>query len=112
MGLLDQIRAAHTGVRGMAFINEAGRHMSRMPSDLLGHSGGVVAEIEILRRDLVQILYQASRDGVEYLFADSIAEMAEHNDGMIATFERSRTPKFHIVVAPDGLHSRLPPLSF
>src|SRR5260370_10587020 len=57
MGLLDQIRAAHTGVRGMAFINEAGKHMSRMPSDLLGHSGGVVAEIEILRHDLVHILY-------------------------------------------------------
>jgi 2-polyprenyl-6-methoxyphenol hydroxylase-like FAD-dependent oxidoreductase len=112
MGLLDQIRAAHTGVRGMAFINEAGRHMSRMPSDLLGHSGGVVAEIEILRRDLVQILYQASRDGVEYLFADSIAEMGEHNDGIMVTFERSGTRKFDIVVGADGLHSRVRALAF
>src|SRR5258708_13330565 len=112
MGLLDQIRAAHTGVRGMAFINEAGRHMSRMPSDLLGHSGGVVAEIEILRRDLVQILYQASRDGVEYLFADSIAEMAQHNDGMIVIFERSGTRKFDSFVASAGLHSRLRALAF
>src|SRR5260370_42185401 len=45
MGLLDQIRAPHTGVRGMAFINEDGRPMSRVPSDLLGHSGGAAAAI-------------------------------------------------------------------
>ena len=112
MGLLDQIRTAHTGVRGMAFINEAGSHMSRMPSDLLGHSGGVVAEIEILRRDLVHILYQASRDGVEYLFGDSIAEMAEHDDGVTVAFERAGTREFDIVVGADGLHSRVRALAF
>jgi len=112
MGLLDQIRAAHTGVHGMAFINEAGRHMSRMPSDLLGHSGGVVAEIEILRRDLVEILFEASRDDVEYLFADSIAEMVEHNDGVTVTFERSGARVFDTVVGADGLHSRVRALAF
>src|ERR1700688_1460113 len=83
-----------------------------MPSDLLGHSGGVVAGIEILRRALVEILYQASRDGVEYLFADSIAEMSEHDDGVVVRFERAGTRKFDIVVGADGLHSRVRALAF
>src|SRR5260370_2509397 len=52
------------------------------------------------------------RDGVEYLLADSIAEMAEHNDGMIVIFERSGTRKVDIVVGADGLHSRVRALAF
>src|SRR5260370_8995086 len=44
MGLLDQIRAAHTGVHRPASLNEAGRPIARMPSPPPRHSTGGVAQ--------------------------------------------------------------------
>src|SRR5262245_38424740 len=60
MGIMADIRQAHTGARGMASVNSAGKRLSSMSPDLLGDSGGAIAEIEILRGDLVSILYAAT----------------------------------------------------
>jgi 2-polyprenyl-6-methoxyphenol hydroxylase-like FAD-dependent oxidoreductase len=66
MGILPEIRRAHTGTRGMALVDAANRRLATMPADLLGDSGGAIAELEILRGDLVGILHAATRDQVEY----------------------------------------------
>src|SRR5690348_1324334 len=64
MGMLESIRQAHTGTRGMSVVNSAGKRLASMKSDLMDGSGGLIAEIEILRGDLVRILYEATRDEV------------------------------------------------
>ena len=86
MALMDDIRKAHTGTHGMASVNSAGKWLSTMDSDLFGDSGGVIAEIEILRGDLVRILYSHLR-GCGVLFDDSIAGLTQGNDGIDVTFE-------------------------
>jgi 2-polyprenyl-6-methoxyphenol hydroxylase-like FAD-dependent oxidoreductase len=104
MGILDAVREAHTGVQGMAFVDSTGKQVARMPADLLGDSGGVVAEIEILRSDLVHILIAATRD-VEYVFGDSIVSLTQDGGGVQVAFERSAPRTFDLVVGADGLHS-------
>ena len=47
--------------------NPIAQRLASMPADLLGDSGGAIAELEILRGDLVGILYGATRGDVEYL---------------------------------------------
>jgi 2-polyprenyl-6-methoxyphenol hydroxylase-like FAD-dependent oxidoreductase len=111
MGILDAVREAHTGVRGMAFVDSTGKQMARMPADLLGDSGGAVAEVEILRSDLVRILIAATRD-VEYVFDDSIASLTQDDGGVHVTFERSAPRTFDLVVGADGLHSGVRSLVF
>src|SRR5262245_17916596 len=112
MGILDDVRQAHTGTHGLAFVDSTGKRVASMSAELFGDSGGPVAELEILRGDLVRILYTASRDQVEYLFDDSIAGIAQGDDGVEVTFERAAPRTFDLLVGADGLHSNVRRLAF
>jgi 2-polyprenyl-6-methoxyphenol hydroxylase-like FAD-dependent oxidoreductase len=112
MGVLDDVRRAHTGARGMSLVNSANKRVASMSADLLGDSGGVIAELEILRGDLVRILYEATRHDVEYIFDESIAGIAQAEDGVHVTFERGASRSFDLVIGADGLHSNVRALAF
>jgi 2-polyprenyl-6-methoxyphenol hydroxylase-like FAD-dependent oxidoreductase len=112
MGLMERVRQAHTGAQGMYIVDSAGKRLVRMGSDAMNGSGGLIAEIEILRGDLVRILYEATRDDVEYIFDDSITSIAESDQGAQVTFERSAPRTFDLVVGADGLHSNVRRLAF
>jgi 2-polyprenyl-6-methoxyphenol hydroxylase-like FAD-dependent oxidoreductase len=111
MGIMGQVRAAHTGARAMAYVNAANKKVAVMPSDV-GESGGVIADIEILRSDLVRILYDATRQDVEYVFDDSITALVQRPDGVEVTFARGAARTFDLVVGADGLHSKVRSLAF
>jgi 2-polyprenyl-6-methoxyphenol hydroxylase-like FAD-dependent oxidoreductase len=100
-GILDAARAARTGTRGMSYVNSAGKRLAS-----LNGAFGVIGpqDVEIVRGDLVSILYQAARNDVEYIF--------DAADGVTVTFERSAPRTFHLVVGADGLHSRVRGLAF
>lgn len=112
MGLMDAVRAAHTGVRGMAYVDRRDRVLARMDPETFGDSGGAVADLEILRDDLVRILHDATATGIEYLFDDSIAELRDDGNGVDVVFERSGRRRFDLVVGADGLHSNVRGLAF
>jgi 2-polyprenyl-6-methoxyphenol hydroxylase-like FAD-dependent oxidoreductase len=112
MGIMEEVRRAHTGARGMAIVDASGKRLASMGADLLGDSGGAIAEVEILRGDLVRILHEATRHDVEYVFGDSIAAISQHEDGIEVAFERGKTRKFDLLVGADGLHSNVRRLAF
>ncbi|MEU1905062.1 FAD-dependent monooxygenase [Streptomyces hygroscopicus] len=112
MGVLEEIRARRTGLRGMSMVDDAGRELFRTT----GHtaSGGDLSrpDIEILRDDLSSVLLAAGGDGIEYLFGDAIASLAQGPDEVAVTFHRGRPRTFDIVVAADGVHSSTRALVF
>lgn len=112
MGLMPAIRSAHTGTRGMAYVDKRGRRLAYMDTESFGDSGGAVADIEILRSDLVRILFAAAQDGVEYLFDDSVTALTETRDGVEVAFERSAPRVFDLVVGADGTRSNVRRLAF
>jgi 2-polyprenyl-6-methoxyphenol hydroxylase-like FAD-dependent oxidoreductase len=112
MGILDKVRRAHTGTRGMAFVDGANQRRASMSADLLGDSGGAIAELEILRSDLAAILAGVTRDDVEYVFDDAITDIAQGDDGAKVTFQRRAPQTFDLVVGADGLHSGVRGLAF
>src|SRR4029450_9031528 len=63
MGLLDQCRAMTVTQRGIAWVDESGRHRAEMPVEAFG-GRGIVSADEILRGDLAAILYEAAGPGV------------------------------------------------
>ncbi|MGW7481617.1 FAD-dependent monooxygenase [Nonomuraea muscovyensis] len=65
--------------------------------------------VEIMRDDLGEILYDATRDDVEYVFADSIAAIGQ--DGEVR-FDSGRARGFDLVIGADGLHSNVRRLVF
>jgi 2-polyprenyl-6-methoxyphenol hydroxylase-like FAD-dependent oxidoreductase len=112
MGILDQVRQAHTGTRGLAYVDDAGKRLAALPADLLGDSGGAVAEIEILRSDLAGILATLTRDDVQYRFGDAITDITQDRDGAKVTFQRGAPRTFDLVVGADGVHSNVRGLAF
>jgi 2-polyprenyl-6-methoxyphenol hydroxylase-like FAD-dependent oxidoreductase len=96
----------------MAYVDAANRRLASVPADLLGDSGGAIAELEILRGDLVDILYQATRNEVEYVFDDVVTELSPGDDGVKVTFQRGQPRRFDLVVGADGLHSGMRSLAF
>ncbi|MET7463727.1 FAD-dependent monooxygenase [Nonomuraea sp. NPDC005501] len=104
MGIMRQIRQARVHEEGMAYVDARGTVKATMPATLFDGEGAV-AEIEILRGDLTDILYAAAGPHVEYLFDDSIASLTERHEGVHVTFERAPARVFDIVVGADGLHS-------
>lgn len=111
MGVTERVRAAHTGVRGIAYLDAAGRRTVEMSAEAFGHSGGVIADLEILRGDLVRILMEAA-DGVDYVFDDCVTALDQVSDGVEVTFEKGATRRFDAVVGADGVHSVTRRLAF
>ncbi|GLZ55199.1 FAD-dependent oxidoreductase [Actinomycetospora sp. NBRC 106378] len=106
MGLDAGVRAARTETAGAHTVAADGTVLQTQRAD--DHGGdGYIAEIEILRGDLSQVLYDDTREGVEYLFGDRIAELTQHADGVDVTFAGGDRRRFDLVIGADGLHSAL-----
>jgi 2-polyprenyl-6-methoxyphenol hydroxylase-like FAD-dependent oxidoreductase len=110
MGILDDIRRASTDMQGGSYVDDAGGTIAEMPADFFG--GRVDGDDEIMRGDLARIMYEHTRDDVEYNFGDSIAALNEDADGVTVTFENGEPRRFDLVVGADGLHSNTRRLVF
>jgi 2-polyprenyl-6-methoxyphenol hydroxylase-like FAD-dependent oxidoreductase len=77
-----------------------------------GAGPGKAGDVELLRDDLAQILYAATKDTVNYFFGDSIASVSQHNQGVDVIFEHGAPRTFDLVIGADGSHSNVRGLSF
>ncbi|MEU7067280.1 FAD-dependent monooxygenase [Streptomyces sp. NPDC046161] len=111
MGLDAAVRAACTDTAGAHTVDAAGQVLETFRADDDG-GDGFIADIEILRGDLSRVLYDATRDGVEYVFGDRIAELAQDADGVDIVFAGGNRRRFDLVVGADGLHSELRAMVF
>jgi 2-polyprenyl-6-methoxyphenol hydroxylase-like FAD-dependent oxidoreductase len=106
MGLDAAVRAARTETAGAHTVDADGNVLETFRADDDG-GDGYISEIEILRGDLSQVLYDNTRDGVEYIFDDRIAELTQDADGVDVTFAGGDRRRFDLVAGADGLHSAL-----
>ena len=111
MGLDAAVHAARTDTAGAHTVDADGNVLETHRAD--DHGGdGYIAEIEILRGDLSQVLYDDTRDGVEYVFGDRIVELTQDADGVDVAFAGGDRRRFDLVVGADGLHSALRAMVF
>ncbi|MFI8536283.1 FAD-dependent monooxygenase [Streptomyces aquilus] len=105
MGILRQLREAHTGTRRYTFLNSDGG----VVASLNGPSPGRSPEghdLEVRRGDLAAELYSITRDDVEFLFNDSIDTVDQTGGGVDVTFRSGRRRTFDVAVGADGMHSQ------
>jgi 2-polyprenyl-6-methoxyphenol hydroxylase-like FAD-dependent oxidoreductase len=67
---------------------------------------------EVLRGDLTETVYEATKNEVEYIFGDSVQAIAQNDDGVDVTFASGGTRRFDLVAGADGLHSLVRTLTF
>ena len=107
MGVVPSLRAAATRTTRMRLLNAAGRQVATV--DMPGARGG---EVEVPRADLAAVLYEAARDGAEFLFDDTVTGLHQDEDGVDVTFDRAAPRRFDLVIGADGLHSAVRRLAF
>lgn len=111
MGLDPAVRAACTDTAGAHTVDVDGNVLETQRADDNG-GDGYISEIEILRGDLSRVLYDDTKDDVEYIFGDRIAELTQDADGVDVVFEGGDRRRFDLVIGADGLHSSLRAMVF
>jgi 2-polyprenyl-6-methoxyphenol hydroxylase-like FAD-dependent oxidoreductase len=108
MGLIDRVEARRTGTERMVVLREGARRPTTIDLRKL-MAGFSRRHVEIMRDDLGEILYDATRDDVEYAFGDHVTAIGD--DGEV-TFANGRPRRFDLVIGADGLHSGVRGLVF
>ncbi|MFF3228664.1 FAD-dependent monooxygenase [Nocardia suismassiliense] len=106
MGLMPGIRTYQLDERGLKIVDATGRALVRMPTELF-EGKGAVAEIEITRGDLNQVLLDALAEagGVDYRYSEWITAIEQDATGVQVTFASGAQQRFDLVIGADGLHS-------
>lgn len=114
MGVLPRIEERATGTNRMR-IHRPGhpfRQKGRRPVEVdlsKVYRAASDRHVEIMRDDLGEIYYDATRDDVEYVFGDSITAIGDNGE---VEFERGAPRRFDLVIGADGLHSNVRGLTF
>ena len=107
MGLDGKVREARTHLMTLSAVRPDGRRTYDVALRPMHEMRGD-REIEIMRDDLVRILYTAICDDVEVVFDDSVRTLVSDGDGRVGVeFERGASREVDLVVGADGLHSSI-----
>lgn len=111
MGLLPAMTQRCLFQRGIAWVRSDGTRRAEMPVEAFD-GNGIVSTLEILRGDLADVLYQATRDAAEYRFGTRISALEEDESGVRATLTDGCVVEADLVVGADGPHSAVRQLAF
>ncbi len=115
MGLMPGIRQYQLDERGMSYMHADGQVYARMAMEDFD-GAGVVADIEITRGDLNQVLLDAlaetASSELTYRYGEWITDLASDDTGATVTFASGCVEQFDLVIGADGLHSKTRALAF
>lgn len=105
MGLLEKIREILVYEKGAQFINSAGEVKVTLGT---GHQAAT-AEYEIMRGDLVNLLYDETKDhdNVKYVFGETVERFDEKDDQVDVQFSDGSHDSFDLLVGADGQGSHI-----
>lgn len=109
MGIEKEILAANTGEIGLQFVNRDNGIEAEFPA---GNGDSFTSEAEILRGDLVNILYECTKNEVKYVFGKYINAINQANNKVEITFNDDKVEVFDLLIAADGVRSTTRKLIF
>ncbi|KAK4686155.1 hypothetical protein P7C73_g3982, partial [Tremellales sp. Uapishka_1] len=108
MGLTSAVLARNTGEKGTRFLDAKGN----IKADIPAGPNSPTSDLEILRGDIGQLLYDETKEETEWLFGDHIVAFEEKQDGVLVEFKSGKKRQFDQVVIADGIGSRTRQLAF
>jgi 2-polyprenyl-6-methoxyphenol hydroxylase-like FAD-dependent oxidoreductase len=103
MGLLDTIKTMLVDEAGVAFVNAKGRPRATIMANTSGQGPqSLTSEYEIMRGDLVRVLFDATKNDTDYRFDTSVDHFAENDERVIAHFADGTSEDFDLLVGADG----------
>ena len=107
MGLDTAVRDARTQILTLSAVRPEGVRTYDVALRPMHEARGD-REIEIMRDDLVRILFDAVNDDVEVVFGDSVRALSAQDDARVSVeFERGAAREVDLVIGADGQHSAI-----
>lgn len=108
MHLLEAVRGKTTQEAGIQFVNGQGKPFATIPTTGDDDQQSFSSEFEILRGDLVALLYDTVKDRVETVFGQRV-ETYEEKDGKVhVEYAKGRQGEaFDLLIAADGIGSKI-----
>lgn len=110
MGILPALRAHSTGEKGACFVDASGRRLVSFP--LEGTAFSPTNEYEILRGDLVEVLYNSTKShpNITYRFGSIVKEVIENNADTLKVkigpteggVDEDKEEEYDLLIAADG----------
>lgn len=110
MGLHDLIRQKSSDIKTAIFVDDDGKPLLSLPSDVMEMQSE--GDLELLRGELLSILFDATKNDCNYLFGRDIRELEETEEGVKAVFTNGESNIFDIVIGADGMHSNVRKIIF
>ena len=113
MGLEEAFRDRCARERGIQVVDSSGRRRAFFPANTSGKGPqAFTSELEIMRGDMTQILYDSVKDGAKFVFGTSIKGLEEKDGSVEVCFVDGKTDRFDLVVGADGQWSRTRKIAF
>ncbi|RBL92744.1 FAD-dependent monooxygenase [Chitinophaga flava] len=106
MGIWEELLKYETRSGKITLVDKNNKKVARFPD---GFTSG---ELEIMRGDLVKIMYETTRHQVNYIFNDTITALIQDEEGVNVTFKNSKPARYDFVFGADGLHSQVRSIAF
>jgi 2-polyprenyl-6-methoxyphenol hydroxylase-like FAD-dependent oxidoreductase len=108
MGLLNAIRSKVVDEEGISFVDSQNRTKATIMANKSGKGAqSFTSEYEIMRGDLVRILYDATKDNVDYIFGITVERFEQYDDRVEVHFSDGQTGTYDLLVGADGQGSRI-----
>ena len=108
MGLDDVVRSKLVDELGVSFVNSQGKVMGTMMANTSGKGAqSLTSEYEIMRGDLVRLLYDQTKDNVEYIFGKTVENFEQDEKEVVAHFSDGSSDTYDVLVGADGQGSRI-----
>ncbi|KAJ5247177.1 FAD/NAD(P)-binding domain-containing protein [Penicillium chermesinum] len=108
MGLLDTIRGKLVDEDGIAIVDTNGTIHAKFMANKSGKGAqSLTSEFEIMRGDLVRILYEATKGQVKYIFGKTVESFEQDEKQVTAHFSDGSNDTFDLLVGADGQGSRI-----
>jgi 2-polyprenyl-6-methoxyphenol hydroxylase-like FAD-dependent oxidoreductase len=106
MGLRAALEAKATHMGEIAIVDGAGERVAALPAAIFS------GDLEVLRGDLAEVLYAATRERVRYRFGDQITAVDQDETGVDVRFASGTAERYDLLVGCDGVHSGVRRLVF
>ncbi|KAF2237102.1 FAD/NAD(P)-binding domain-containing protein [Viridothelium virens] len=108
MGLLDVIRSKLVDEAGVVMVDTQGNSKATFMANKSGKGAQTgTSEYEIMRGDLVRILYDVTKDNVNYVFGKTVEHFEQDERCVTVHFSDGQIDTYDLLVGADGQGSRI-----
>lgn len=107
MGLEKAFRTASVKEEGLEFVDNTGKVVAYFPANKTGQGlQSFTTDYEIMRGDLVRLLYDRAKDRVRYVFGTTVESFEQMDGSVEVRLSNGQKDRYDLLIGADGQWSR------